>query len=103
MLWAQVFIVLPAVHLQSHGHHADAHHADAHYADAHHADAHHAEPHPDHDAHSAAHLGAAVLPIAPTLLSLFHRIPAERPLRSAPATLDQARAGHGWTPRGPPI
>ncbi|MGK0361720.1 MAG: hypothetical protein ACI9U2_004038 [Bradymonadia bacterium] len=130
VVWAQVFVVLPAVHLHEHGHHEDAHHEDAHHEDAHDHDPHHDDPHdaaethddgethedgddhdadhhatgdhPDHDDHSAAHLNAAILPTTPTLFTLPHRIPAERPLRAAPAPLDQARAGHGWTPRGPP-
>lgn len=124
VVWAQVFVVLPAMHLHDHDddhHHAGGgivwHGSDAHYPHAEelphrHASAHGVEDHdveapiaerPDHDAEGApAHLSAAILPTIRQLPQLFHSAAIQGPrphLHTAPTT---AFAGFAWGARAPP-
>jgi hypothetical protein len=120
VVWAQVFVVLPAMHLHDHAddhHHAGGgivwHGSDAHYPHAEELPHSHAAPdhdaeepsaeHPDHDAEGApAHLSAAILPTIPQLLRLFRTGPIQgpdlRPSQAPPA----GYAGFTWAARAPP-
>lgn len=120
LIWAQVFVVLPAAHLVDHHHHDHDHygggvrwladhdhahdHAPDHARSADEGDEVAAQADPlGHGADSAAHFDPALLTPPLGLPRLHHHAAAQGPLITAPRALDLARPGHGWSPRAPPL